>query len=157
MQTLEPDVQLYIIERLAHFATPTQVQGEIVKQWDGLKPSLQAIAAYNPASLAGQRLSPEYKALFAHARDAFLADRDAIGLSHANYRRKRLQEIIDHPLHGQNPMLVRDIIELCEKVDGGMYRKEKQQDTGGAKGLEMLRAALAGMPLAEPEPAKNGE
>lgn len=144
MNQLDGDHKLYAVERHAQFAKGTQIIAEMEVLWPDLKGKLtpQLIGAYNPGTVAGKRLCAEHLNHFENIRDDFLADRRTIGLSHANYRLRLLQGLIDHEEFGENPYLIKEVVELTEKIEGGMFRKEKKDDGGVGDALKELRTFL---------------
>lgn len=141
---LTEDQKLFIVELLATFHRPSQVVALLREQY-GIEATRQQVDAYNPATLAGRRLSAELRDHFAEIRKAFLADRESIAIAQVNYRQRirdeMLSELMDLPANRRNPMLLMDLLEQAAKDEGGYWVKEKT--TEGFDTLRSLRELLS--------------
>ena len=140
MLDLDPEQQLFIVQHLATYHTHAQVK-KLFKEAYGLDLSSQVISSYNPATLAGQRIGEHLKAAFADAREAFQAAAADLAITHRNFRRRCLQELLDDPNIRRNPKAVMEILKLYEQIEGGMFSRAKQEDDR-ATALEDLRRFL---------------
>ena len=141
MAELSEEQKLFVVDCLATYSTPSQVVEQLAETF-AFKASAQQICAYNPSTVAGARLSEELKARFAETRQRFLAARADIPITHKNYRLKRLQDLLDNPMTGRSPKTVIAVLKLYEEIDGGVYQRQKQDDSGAAEGLKILRDYL---------------
>ena len=155
MPDLDEPQKRAVIMRLARFATAKEVRAEI-KQAYGLDLSAQQINAYNPTTLAGQRLSDEHKQLFEETRKAALDDEDAIPGSKRSYRLLRYMQIVES---ADSAVIQLKALEIMAKEMGGLYsRPEKDKPEGDdpsaiAPSLQTAVDKIYG----EPDPDSGGD
>src|SRR5579875_1287184 len=106
MAELPETVKLFILDCLACFDRPKQVLDKLtpellealdIKPEGFTAPTPQQLSAYDPATVAGSRLSEEHKAFFRDRRERFLTQIEEIPISNLAFRMKGYQEIYDHP------------------------------------------------------------
>lgn len=121
MASLTSEQQTLIVERLACFYRPTEIQREL-KELFSLDVGLSTIVFYDPNSAQGaKQLASEWKQLFAAVRERFIEDEASIAIASKSYRLRRLQQIIDDPHLSKNPMLVKDCLEQAAKEVGAVF------------------------------------
>jgi hypothetical protein len=59
-----------------------------------------------------------------------------------NYRLQALQDLLDDPVLSRNPEMVKDIIEMAEKIEGGMYRQRASDGASAAEVTEYVRELM---------------
>ena len=143
--TLTPEQKLYVIERRAEFVSVARICAEWKVVWgkEATPPSPQSLAIYDATTQIGEaKLSPEHQAHFRRHREGFLEDRSRIGLSHANYRLQALQSLLDDPVFSMNPEMVQSIVEMAEKIEGGLYRQRASDGASAAEVTEYVRELM---------------
>lgn len=130
MAALNGAVKVFIVERLACFETPTEVQ-KAVKQAFNVTVSLPQLAIYNPKSASGARLSQDLKDVFEATRAKFLADTSDIAISHKSYRLRVLDQQLVTAVKNGNTAMVTALLEQAAKEEGGAFtNRQKLEHTG---------------------------
>ncbi|MDR3707487.1 MAG: DUF2280 domain-containing protein [Capsulimonadaceae bacterium] len=119
---LSSEVRRSIIEMLACYATPSEVQVEVRKAF-GVECSLPQILRYDPTTLTGKTLSAENKALFNSIRNSFVAGVSSIAISQKSVRLRRLER--DY-VNAQSPCVRLRVLEQAAKEVGGMFRRGRR-------------------------------
>jgi hypothetical protein len=131
---LQNEHKPFIVMWLACFKSPTDVQ-TLIREEFKVAIAVQSVEAYDPTKYAGRDLSAELKKLFEETRAAYIADIQAVPLTHQRYRLDILQRLLDKELSKQAPNkgLVLDIQERGAKETGGFYtnRREHTGRDGG--------------------------
>src|SRR5260221_615045 len=91
MAKLTEPKKLFVVQALATFRTPTEVQKLLDEM--GIKAELNQIVRYDPTTAAGATLSQTLREAFTQARKSFIEDRDGIAIAHANWRLRELLEL----------------------------------------------------------------
>lgn len=125
MAGLTGEVKVFIVERLACFEAPTQVQ-RAVKQEFGVDVSLPRLTAYDPNKAAGQRLSKPLREVFVSTRKRFLEDTASIPLVHRPYRLRVLQRQLEKADATGNAAMVMQLLEQAAKEVGGMFTNRRE-------------------------------
>jgi hypothetical protein len=131
MASLNGAVKVFIVERLACFDRPTEVQ-EAVKAAFKVNVSLQQLACYDPTKVNGRGLSKTLKEVFEGTRKKFLDDTSNIPIAHKSYRLRRLQKLADD--HDRNPTMVLSVLEQAAKEQGEAYTNRQKHEHSGAGG-----------------------
>lgn len=130
MAALNGAIKVFIVERLACFDTPTEVQ-KAVKQAFGVEVSLPQLAIYNPKSASGARLSQTLRDVFEETRKRFLADTGDIAISHKSYRLRVLDQQLAFAVKQGNMAMVTQLLEQAAKEEGGAFtNRQKLEHTG---------------------------
>lgn len=133
MAALKDAHKLFIVERLACFATPGEVQ-KALKETFGIEVPASTLLRYDPTTVQGsEELGQRWKDLFAAARARFLSDVSAIPIANQSYRLRRLQRILDDPALSRSPVTVMSALEQAAKEVGGALtnRRELTGKNGG--------------------------
>lgn len=130
MASLSDEHKQFIVERLAQFDSPTDVQ-KALKVHFSVDATLQQLSAYDPTTVAGKRLSEKLKQLFEQVRKAFIEDRSTIAITHASYRQRLRLQLLQLEKVKANPVMVLRILEAAQKDECGNYG---QGPTGGNQG-----------------------
>ena len=148
MAALTTQQKIYVIEHLACFETPTEVQAAI-KQDLGIDVSTSQICAYDPHTISGQRLRQEMKDLFYAARERFTSNVAAIPIANQTYRLKKMQQIL--AASGRNAKLALETMKQAAEDLGGKYTNEQQLTgkNGGAIEVTVTSLSQAEQDLAE--------
>jgi hypothetical protein len=131
--TLHGSVKVFIVERLACFDTPTQV-AEAVKQTFKVTVSTQQLAAYNPKTVAGARLSQTLKEHFEATRKKFLEDTADIPIAHKSYRLRTLNRLAEKMEGAGNVAMVAQLMEQAAKDQGEAYTNRQKLEHSGKDG-----------------------
>lgn len=121
--------QVFIVQSLARFKTPTEVV-EIVKEEFGLTITKQGVAHYDPTH--SQDLAQKWKTLFDTTRAKFIEDVEAIGVAHQAYRLQTLDDLVRIARKQRNYGLVAQLLEQSAKERGGVFTNKRDITSGGA-------------------------
>lgn len=136
MAALNGAVKVFIVERLACFDTPTEVQ-KAVKQAFGVDVSLPQLTAYNPNLAAGQRLSQVLKDVFDATRKRFLEDTSSIAISHKAYRFRVMERMLEKAEKAGNVAMVAQLLEQAAKEEGGAFTNKQKLEHAGKDGAPL--------------------
>ena len=131
MAALTSDVKLFIVQALACFDAPSQVQDQ-VKQAFRLTVSLQQLSAYDPNTVAGKRMSDKLKAVFYETREAFKKDTGEIAIANQTYRLRVLNRLLIKAESSGNASMAAQLLEQAAKESGGSFTNRRELT--GAKG-----------------------
>jgi hypothetical protein len=134
-QELPDEVKTFIVTALACFDTPS-VAAAAVKEEFGLTVSRQAVQAYDPGKRAGKDLSEQWRALFAAAREKFIAETAAIGIAHKSVRLRMLDRMAASAEGKGNLVLTAALLEQAAKEDGGAFTNRRELSGPGGKPIE---------------------
>jgi hypothetical protein len=133
MATLNGAIKVFIVERLACFDTPTEVQ-KAVKQAFKVEVSLQQLTAYNPKLAAGQRLRQDLKDVFEATRKKFLDDTSDIPIASKAYRLRVLDKLLDKVIEQGNVGLAPQLLEQAAKEQGDAFTNKQKLEHAGKDG-----------------------
>ena len=138
MEKLNPEQKQFIVQRLACFASPTEVKKELKEVYD-IEVTTSVIAAYDPNTAQSKNTSADYKVLFVKTRKRFLESETDVALSHRAYRLQRLYGLLEHTLVKQSPKLAMLVLEQAAKEMGGMYLRELRIDPKDFTDEQLIR------------------
>jgi len=121
MPELTPEQRLFIVRRLACFASPTQV-AEAVKEEFGIEVDRRHVGNY---SLRNPKLSKAYREEGEATRKEYIESAREIGISHQTYRLEQLGELYLEARKTRNRPLAVQIIETAAKETGGAYTSRR--------------------------------
>jgi hypothetical protein len=136
MPALNGAVKVFIVERLACFDRPSEVQ-KAVKQAFGVTVSQQQLLAYDPKNVAGSRLSKTLKDLFEATRKKFLEDTSSIPIAHKAYRLRALNRMADRMEEAGNVAMVAQLMEQAAKEQGEAYTNKQKLEHSGKDGAPL--------------------
>src|SRR3569833_268377 len=123
MAKLDRQHKVFIVERLACFYTPTEIQTELQEVHD-VKVSLSQVAFYDPDGAQGSReLSQELRDIHKRVRDAFLEHTERIPIANKAYRLQELQKLYRK---AKNPKSAAAFLEQAAKESGGQYTNKSE-------------------------------
>lgn len=131
MAALSSDVKLFIVQQLACFDAPSQVQ-EQVKQAFRLQVSLQQLSAYDPDTVAGKRMSEKLKDVFRETREGFKKNAGEIAIANQTYRLRVLNRLLVRAESSGNAAMAAQLLEQAAKEAGGSFTNRRELT--GAKG-----------------------
>lgn len=137
MATLTGAVKVFIIQRLACFERPVDVQKECQAQF-GVKPSLQQLASYNGDNPSSERMSKDLKDLFAETRKKFLSDTSSIPIASKAYRLRELQKLLDNN-RDKSPIVAAQMLEQAAKEQGNAFTNKHELTGAGGAPLLVMR------------------
>jgi len=148
MAALKDEVKLFAVQALACYDPPIQVIKDI-KQEFGLDVTPQQLQAYNPATVAGARMSKKHKEIFAETRKAFLEDVSSIPIAQQSYRLRVLNRLLDGVQKQGNAVVAAQLLEQASKEVGGIFTNKTRLEHSGSIGVkpgdmtddELLRVA----------------
>ncbi len=130
MPALNGAIKVFIVERLACFDRPGEVQ-KAVEQTFKVKVSLTQLMVYDPKHAAGARLSKTLKEHFEATRAAFLKDTSGIAISHKSYRLRLLDRMAEQAAEKGNVVVAAQLLEQAAKEEGGAFtNRQKHEHTG---------------------------
>lgn len=143
MAALTEDVKAYIVVALACFDDHKQVIKD-VKEKFGAELYHQQVAAYDPNTVAGARLSKHFKKLFEDSRKKFLEDTSSIPIANAAVRLRTLQRLVNAAEQRGNMAMVASLLEQAAKETGGVFTNRTKVDNSGVVGHVPLPAPPQG-------------
>jgi hypothetical protein len=126
-------VKVFIVERLACFERPVDVQAAVLKEF-GVKVTLPQLALYNPTLASGHALSKTLKEVFEETRKRFLDDTTGIAIAHKAYRLRVMDRMLAKVELQGNVALAAQLLEQAAKEDGGAFTNKHKHEHGGAGG-----------------------
>lgn len=143
MAALTDDVKAYIVVALACFDDQKQVIKD-VKEKFGVTVYQQQVGAYDPATVAGARMSKKLKKLFEDSRAKFLTDTTAIPIANAAVRLRMLQRLATTAEQRGNAAMVAQLLEQAAKEVGGAFTNKQKVEATGVVGTMNVPAPAAG-------------
>lgn len=140
MAALSDDLKLFVTQALACFDSPAQVIKD-VKQQFGVEVTFQQLQAYNPATVAGSRMSKKLKLIFEETRKRFLKDVSAIPIAHQSYRLRVLNRMLGKVEGQGNIVVAAALMEQAAKETGGAFTNKQKLEHAGADGKPLPAAA----------------
>lgn len=142
MAELTQAQKVWVVTQLACLRKPTEVVSLAAEEL-GLKVSRQQVAAYDPGTAAGARLSKVLKELFARTRAAYLDDVESVPVAHQAYRLRVLQELLEK--HRTDPELVQSVLRQAAGEIGGAFtnRRELSGAAGGPIRVDVDLSSLS--------------
>jgi hypothetical protein len=129
MSHLTPEQKVFVVQHLATDHSNQEVIA-LLKDVYGVKASSQQISFYNPETTNGdERLSKELEDEFYRAREQYRTQKAYLPITNRNYRLRKLQKILDDPQTGRSPKAVTAVVELYEKIEGGMFQSRANAAT----------------------------
>lgn len=130
MPALSGPVKVFIVERLACFDKPVEVQ-QAVKREFKVDVTLPQLAAYNPTQASGARLSKTLREVFEATRKKFLEDTSSIAIAHRSYRLRMLDRMAEKMVDVGNVVVAAQLLEQAAKEEGGAFtNRQKHEHTG---------------------------
>jgi hypothetical protein len=119
-----------IVQRLARFETPTEVQKAFKADY-GLTLSLPRILYYDPTGKQGAALSDELKALFQEEREKAKTHLDGIRIYHKAAQLRALDKALTlAESRGAVPIVI-SVIEAAAKIAGTIVSKHEHTGKDG--------------------------
>ena len=153
--------RIYVVRRLAAYDKPRAIARDLAREF-GVTVSHQLVESYHPGRVAGRRLAPRWKTLFAQARAAFL---DSTAESGAMLMAVRVhwREGIAHDAWDAGLFkAASDVLDAIAKDIGGAFdRRQKHEHSGRRAPPAPATINLYGRPQRKPAPddpaSKPGE
>lgn len=142
-ETLTDELQLFIVQALACFLTPSQV-AELVKAEFNIEVSRQSVQYYDPTKGKKKRLAKKHIAIFKATRKAYLAGISDVGVANQRYRLEKIQGVVERAeaLRGKNDFLLLQALRQAAEEMGEVYTNKKQitGEGGGAVLISIVEA-----------------
>lgn len=129
------EVKTRVVQSLACFDSPSVV-AKAIKADFGIDISAQAVEAYDPNKVAGQKLSPRFRELYEATRKAFLDDTSQIAISHRAVRLRALQRMAEKAETQGNMVLAASLMEQAAKEVGDSYTNRRELTGKGGAPLQ---------------------
>lgn len=130
MAAISGPVKVFIVERLACFDKPVEVQRAVKREFK-VDVTLPQLAAYNPTQASGARLSKTLREVFEATRAKFLSDTSGIAISHRSYRLRMLDRMAEQAAEKGNVVVAAQLLEQAAKEEGGAFtNRQKHEHTG---------------------------
>ena len=123
--TLPEEVQLFIVQALACFKTPTEVAA-LVKEEFNIEISRQKVQYYDPTKGKDKGLAKKHKTIFTKTRNEYIAGVASVGIAHQRYRLERLQEMALAAEKAKNYPLAALLHKQAAEETGGVFTNTKQ-------------------------------
>lgn len=137
---LSEEVQLFIVQALACFDTPTEVSEAVNAEFE-ISVSKQAVEKYDPTKRAGARVSDKWRQIFDETRKDFLENTASIPIAHRAYRLRALQRMAARAEKMKNFALAAQLHEQAAKEVGDAYTNRRQ--LSGPNGKPLFPAPIA--------------
>jgi hypothetical protein len=147
------EVKLFIVESLACFDTPSEVERAVREQF-GIVMTRQAVDAYDASKAYSRKnMSAELIEHFESARKEFLTNAEGIPIANKQYRLRLLQKTAERAMTKGNLVLAMQAAEQAAKETGGSYEgRLKIEQTGKGGGpiqVETMAPDLSKLSLQE--------
>ena len=125
MAKLREDHKVLIVQRLATFTTPTEIQAELKEL--GVVVELAQVVYYSPDTKHTD-LAPKWRKMFDDTRAAFKKDTANIAIAHKSFRLQELQRMYRKLMSGTRPNmpLAKELLEQAAKEVGEAYTNRRQ-------------------------------
>ena len=111
----------FVVQRLACFGSPKEVSEALMEEY-GVQLAPQNVEAYDPRKRAGQHLSPKWRELFEHTRQAFLDYvEDNVPLANKAVRVRELADAAMRLKARGNDLGMADMLERIAKEMGNVH------------------------------------
>lgn len=157
MATLKSRHKRFIVNRLAVFDRPSDVQDEVRERF-GLDVGTSQLAHYDPTTRKGQGLAKDLTRLFHETRERFLDEYTETAIQHKAVRLRRLERIANKFADMGNYVAEMDALEQIAKEIGGAYTNRHTLDASVSNpddidfdslSDDQLEQVAAGEPLRE--------
>jgi hypothetical protein len=129
MATLSKDVQTYIVQQLACFATPSEVAVSVAEHF-GVTIDRRQVRKYNPQQV---RVAEKWQQIFVATRKAFLEDAGAHAVAHQAFRLRELLDLYRRAKKQGNTKLAADLLrQAAEEVGGSFTNRRELSGHGGS-------------------------
>ena len=145
MAALTDEVKRFAVQALACYDTPSQVQKSIKEEF-GLEVTRQQLQAYDPKTVAGERMSKKLKDLFAATRTAFLDDVSTIPIAQQAFRLRSLQRLHERAVQQGNAVVAAQLLEQASKEIGGAFTNRRELTGKDGKDLPVAPAGVLVVP-----------
>lgn len=145
MAALSDEVKLFTVQALACYDAPVQVL-KAIKQEFGVDATRQQLQAYDPATVAGKRMSKKLKEIFAATRAAFLADTSTIPIAQQSYRLRALNRMFQVAEQQGNVVVAAQLIEQASKEIGGAFTNRRELTGKDGKDLPAASSGVLVVP-----------
>jgi hypothetical protein len=127
--SLTDEQQLFIVQALACFLTPTQV-AELVKEEFGITVTRQKVQYYDPTKGKEKGLAAKHKAIFKSTRKAYLAGIGDVGVANLRYRLDKIQGVVERAeaQKGRNDAMVLQALKQAAEDAGGVYTNKRKEE-----------------------------
>lgn len=142
MAALTDEVKTFVVQALACFDSGTQV-ASAVKQQFGLVVTLQQLQAYNPATVAGARMSKKLRTLFEATRAKFVDDVSTIPIANQAYRLRVLDRSLNLAEQRGNTAMVATLLEQAAKESGGAFTNRRELTGKGGGPIQQASVSAA--------------
>jgi hypothetical protein len=117
MAKLEEPVKVFIVERLACFARPTEVV-DAVKEEFAVTITRQHVEEYDPEKRCKTK---KWIALHQATRKGFLEKKAGLAISHRSWRLAELEDMARKAKKNRNYKLAKELLEQAAKEEGDFY------------------------------------
>lgn len=124
-----------IVERLACFETPAQVQSYVAEEFSKEVPISQ-VTHYDPTR--SDRLAKKWETLFEETRQAFLNDLDTIPLSHRAVRLRELTDLYERAKEQEEVEKAARLLKQAAKEVGDAFTNRQQIKQDGDMTVEVV-------------------
>jgi len=118
MNSLSPDVKIFIVRCLARFMTIPETI-EAVRERFGIDVQGGCVQHYDPAR--EDHLARKWQKLFDKERERFIHETSALAASHQNFRLRELELLYRQAKEGGNIKLAASLIAQMAREMGGIY------------------------------------
>lgn len=132
--------QLFVVQSLATFRTPTEVKA-LLKLTYGVDSELNQIVHYDPNTAAGAKLAKPLREAFAKARETFINDRESLAIAHVNWRIRELEELYRQAKEKGNRGAAAKLLEQAAMDEGGKFTNKREISGPGGKPIEINSTA----------------
>lgn len=129
-QELTEEQQVFIVQMLACYKTPSQVVELVKEEFEGLTVSRQRVQYYDPTKGKDKGLAQKHKAIFKSTRKAYLAGIPEVGVANLRYRLDKIQGVVERAeaQKGKNDFLLLQALKQAAEDAGGCYTNKQKQE-----------------------------
>ena len=122
MQKLEHEQQIFVVQLIAVYRTPSQVKA-LVKEEFQIEISRQSVEYYDPTK--NPELSEELQKIFKDTREAYL-NPENVGIFHQAYRLDSLQRMAIKAEQSNQTRMAAALLKQAAEETGGIYTNRRE-------------------------------
>jgi hypothetical protein len=148
--------RIYVVRRLAAYDKPRAIARDLAREF-GVSVSHQLVESYHPGRVAGRRLAPRWKKLFAQARAAYMKSAAETGAMHKAVRVSWREGIAHDAWDAGQFKAASDVLDAIAKDIGDAFDNRKKPEHFGARAAPAPATInLYGRPQPKPAPKEPG-
>jgi hypothetical protein len=129
-----------IVQRLAMFATPAEVQTALREEFS-VEVTASQVLYYDPA--ASPDLAREWRELFAAIRERVVRETGDVAIAHRSMRLRWLERLARKAEQMGNVALAKELLEQAAKEQGDVFTNKRESKVTGFTLEDLIRGAAS--------------